>query len=223
MNKPLIIGHRGSRCHFPENTLPAYRYAVDVNVDIVDVDVVVTKDKVLLAYHDLVINPDILSDSDGNYLAYGKKEFRSQLAANNEIDRFLIKNLTLAELQNSYRVKLNRNSPYAKFFPDQQDVPDTRLSSLQEIVDYVNGLRSKNFKVDPRIREDDIQIALKKKNVLLSNKMDPSFGLDDISSTGMSFQVEIKNDLEHPEYSYSNDELAKLLYDFIIKNNLLIY
>lgn len=208
MHKPLIIGHRGSRCHYPENTLLAYKYAIDINVDMVDVDVVVTKDKVLLAYHDLVINPDILCDLSGKYLANSKKEFRARLTKNGEIDKYLIKNLTLAELQNSYRVKLNRNSPYAKFFPEQKDIPETRLSSLQEIVDYVDNLRSKS--VDPRVREDD-----SRGGDSCSQKA------DNLLTPKISFQVEIKNDLEHPEYSYSYQELAKLLYEFITKNNLI--
>lgn len=212
MYKPLIIGHRGSRCHYPENTLPAYKYAVEINVDMVDVDVVVTKDKVLLVYHDLVINPDILCDLSGNYLARSKKEFRNKLAESGEIDKYLIKNLTLAELQSLYEVKLNRNSSYAKFFPEQQNVPNTRLSSLQEVVDYVNNL----------MRSSETQSAS------LFNKMDPRRSHYDScrqmptnsTNSTMSFQVEIKNDLEHPEYSYSYQELALLLYAFIIKNNL---
>lgn len=180
MLKPLIIGHRGARSYCPENTLPAYKYALENNVDMVDLDVVATADKVLIAYHDLVINPDILCDASGNYLADNKEELIKDAIAHSSLEQYLIKNYTLKELQDKYRVKLNHKSSYAGFFPLQQDIFDTLIPSMQEVVDYVNVL----------------------------------------TNSTMSFQVEIKNDLDNKNYTYSHIELAKLLYDFITINNL---
>lgn len=181
MHKIEVIGHRGARSYFPENTIPAYDFAIKSGVDMIDLDVVATKDKVLICYHDLIINPDILCDISGNYLAKSKKEFIKHLLITNTIDNYLIKNLTLQELQNSYRVKLNSNSPYASYFPKQKDIPGIKISSLQDIVDYVNHM----------------------------------------TSSTMPLQVEIKNNLDNYDYSYSFSELAVLLYDFILKNNLI--
>ena len=37
--RPLRIGHRGAPALAPENTLPSFRAAVDVGVDLVEFDV----------------------------------------------------------------------------------------------------------------------------------------------------------------------------------------
>ena len=42
----LVHGHRGARARRPENTLPAFQYALDQGVDVLELDVAVTKDGV---------------------------------------------------------------------------------------------------------------------------------------------------------------------------------
>jgi glycerophosphoryl diester phosphodiesterase len=51
--KPFsIIGHRGAAGRLPENTLKSINYAINVGVDIVEVDVRATRDNVLVVFHD---------------------------------------------------------------------------------------------------------------------------------------------------------------------------
>ncbi|WP_457640569.1 glycerophosphodiester phosphodiesterase [Persephonella sp.] len=51
--KPFsVIGHRGAKGVRPENTISAIKYAIDVGVDIVEVDVRKTKDNKLILLHD---------------------------------------------------------------------------------------------------------------------------------------------------------------------------
>jgi glycerophosphoryl diester phosphodiesterase len=51
--KPFsIIGHRGAAGRLPENTLRSISYAINVGVDIVEVDVRATRDNVLVVFHD---------------------------------------------------------------------------------------------------------------------------------------------------------------------------
>ena len=49
---PLLIGHRGSKTLAPENTLPAFRNAIELGGDGVEIDVRLTKDLQLVAFHD---------------------------------------------------------------------------------------------------------------------------------------------------------------------------
>ena len=171
-SSPIIIGHRGARAYAPENTISGYKAALEQQVDCIDVDVVVTRDMVLLAYHDLLLNPDILCSIDGSYLANSKAAFMQQLEQYNFHD-VAIKHLTLSELKQRYRVKLNHNSPYAQWFPDQKNAANTYLASLQEVVDYVNQA----------------------------------------TNGTMPIQVEIKNSFDHPQWCYSADELAHIMYE----------
>lgn len=50
---PLIIGHRGCRALRPENTLPAFVHALASGADMLELDVVVTRDDRLVVHHDL--------------------------------------------------------------------------------------------------------------------------------------------------------------------------
>jgi glycerophosphoryl diester phosphodiesterase len=49
---PLIIAHRGASGYLPEHTLEAYTLAIDQGADVVEPDLVFTKDGVLVARHD---------------------------------------------------------------------------------------------------------------------------------------------------------------------------
>src|SRR6476660_8508521 len=47
-----VHGHRGARAMRPENTLPAFEYAIAAGVDALELDMAVTKDNVLVVSHD---------------------------------------------------------------------------------------------------------------------------------------------------------------------------
>lgn len=49
---PLIIGHRGASAHAPENTIAAFKIAVDARADGVEFDVRLAKDGVPVVIHD---------------------------------------------------------------------------------------------------------------------------------------------------------------------------
>jgi len=53
---PVVIAHRGASGYFPEETLEAYRLAIAMGVDAIEPDIVVTKDGVLVARHDVTLN-----------------------------------------------------------------------------------------------------------------------------------------------------------------------
>src|SRR5437773_11688275 len=52
-----VHGHRGARAMRPENTLPAFEYAIAAGVDVLELDLAVTKDNVLVVSHDPRMNP----------------------------------------------------------------------------------------------------------------------------------------------------------------------
>jgi glycerophosphoryl diester phosphodiesterase len=49
---PWIVGHRGAGGEAPENTLESFRLAVEQGVDMVELDLQLTADGTLVAYHD---------------------------------------------------------------------------------------------------------------------------------------------------------------------------
>jgi glycerophosphoryl diester phosphodiesterase len=60
--KILVHGHRGARALRPENTLPAFEYAIAQGVDALELDMAVTKDNVLVVSHDPVLHPPCAAD-----------------------------------------------------------------------------------------------------------------------------------------------------------------
>lgn len=53
---PLVIGHRGASGTFPEHTLEAYKAAIDQGADFVEPDLVLTKDGVMIARHEPILD-----------------------------------------------------------------------------------------------------------------------------------------------------------------------
>ncbi len=47
----LVHAHRGGRASRPENTIPAFQFAIDHKVDALELDLAVTKDNVLVVSH----------------------------------------------------------------------------------------------------------------------------------------------------------------------------
>ena len=47
-----VISHRGEHLHHPENTLPAFRAALEAGADFIEVDVRTTSDGKLVVMHD---------------------------------------------------------------------------------------------------------------------------------------------------------------------------
>lgn len=58
---PRVIAHRGDSRHFPENTLPAFKSAVEMDIDVIETDIHITKDGQLVIWHD----PTLERNTDG--------------------------------------------------------------------------------------------------------------------------------------------------------------
>jgi len=61
-----IQGHRGCRGLMPENTIPAFLKAIELGVNTLELDVVVSKDSIVVVSHEPYMNPEICLDQKGN-------------------------------------------------------------------------------------------------------------------------------------------------------------
>lgn len=73
-SRPLIVAHRGGAGLAPENTILSFDHAVSLGVDIIEMDVCLTKDHVLVTIHDIEI--DRTSDGKGKVSKYTFEELQ---------------------------------------------------------------------------------------------------------------------------------------------------
>ncbi len=125
--KILVHGHRGARAMRPENTIPAFQYAIAAGVDVLELDMAITKDNVVVVSHDPVLHPPVCS---------GPKP-----SAN-------IHDLTLAEVR-EWDCGAVRNPN----FPTQQTVPGTRIPTLDELFTFAEKSKV-DFNIETKIFPD---------------------------------------------------------------------
>lgn len=117
-SKIQVHGHRGARAAMPENSLPAFKYALAQGVDALELDLAVTSDNVLVVSHDATMNPKICTGPEGSPT--------------------VIRQMTLAQLR-QWDCGSKQNPEFAK----QQTIPGTRVPTFDEVL-----LLAKGAKVD---------------------------------------------------------------------------
>jgi len=65
-NSIQVQAHRGDRGYFPENTLPAFYSAIDKGADVIELDLVISKDKKVVVSHDTFLHSAYISWPNGN-------------------------------------------------------------------------------------------------------------------------------------------------------------
>jgi glycerophosphoryl diester phosphodiesterase len=113
-----VQGHRGARGYLPENTLPAFKRALDFGVTTLELDTGITRDGVVVVHHDRRLNPDVARRPDGQWVSAPAPTIYS---------------LTFAELQRYDVGRIRPGSEYARRFPHQQPLDGTRIPKLAEL------------------------------------------------------------------------------------------
>ncbi|UWX61917.1 glycerophosphodiester phosphodiesterase family protein [Chryseobacterium oranimense] len=60
--------HRGGKSLYPENTVPAMKNALKMNVTTLEMDLAITKDKKVILSHDAFLSPELVTKPDGTYI-----------------------------------------------------------------------------------------------------------------------------------------------------------
>jgi glycerophosphoryl diester phosphodiesterase len=105
--KILVHGHRGARARRPENTIPAFEYAIQQGVDALEMDMAVTSDNVIVISHDPILEPPV---------CHGPKPSA------------VIHELTLKQV-NEWDCGAQQNPRFAT----QQAIPGARMPTLDEV------------------------------------------------------------------------------------------
>jgi glycerophosphoryl diester phosphodiesterase len=132
VDKVLVVGHRGASALRPEHTLEAYRKAVEDGADIIEPDLVSTKDGVLVARHENEIS-GTTNVADFPEFADRKKTKTIDGAA---LTGWFTEDFTLAELKRlRARERIPQARPANKTYDDQFEIP-----TLAEVISLAQEL-----------------------------------------------------------------------------------
>ena len=117
-----VHGHQGFRSVYPGNTLPSFKYAIENNVTILEMDVVLSKDKKLIVHHDHHLEKGSCLDATGKIIA---EDIAIQDLAYEQIKKY---NCGIANPR----------------FPGQQTVTAYQ-PSLEEVIDLIKSYPEKKI------------------------------------------------------------------------------
>ena len=125
--EPTVVAHRGASALRPEHTLEAYRRAIIDGADIIEPDLVLTKDGVLIARHE--------NEISGTTDVAAHPEFASRKVTKMidgiPVTGWFTEDFTLAEIKTlRARERIPANRPANTYYNGRFDVP-----TLQEVID----------------------------------------------------------------------------------------
>jgi glycerophosphoryl diester phosphodiesterase len=117
-----LVGHRGARGLWPENTMAGFSRALALGVAAMEFDCLVTRDGVIVVTHDTCLNPDCTRDAQGRFL----EGVGPPILA-----------LSYEELQTYDVGRLRPGSAYAARFPQQQAVDGETIPRLRDVLELI--------------------------------------------------------------------------------------
>jgi len=137
-----MLGHRGARGLFPENTITGFIRALALGVTTFEIDLGMTRDGILVVSHDSALNPDITRGPDGAFLTSRGPAIRT---------------LTLAELKRYDVGRIKSGTAYAHRYPDQQSIDGARIPTLSELFDLLHkpGAEHVRLLIELKLKPDN--------------------------------------------------------------------
>ncbi len=122
-----VQGHRGARGLFPENTIPAFKHALKLGVNTLELDVVISKDHKLIVSHEPYMSSKICLTPDGMEIPEDQEK------------SFNIYKMTYEQIK-----MFDCGSLYISRFPDQIKLR-VHKPSLKDMVEEVERLSAEHF------------------------------------------------------------------------------
>ena len=113
-----VQGHRGARGVLPENTLPGFAYALSLGIHSLELDVLLTRDNIIVATHNTSLHPDTTRTRSGEWVG---------------ADAFEIRNLTLEQLQSFNVGSCRSGSTYQQRFNEQRSLDFAAIPALTDV------------------------------------------------------------------------------------------
>ncbi len=221
-----LQGHRGYRGLYPENSTIGFLKSLDVGVNTIELDVVISKDKHVVVSHEPWISKNICIDQNGNRIINDKENFNIYSMEYNEIKKFdcgIIgnekfpdqKKISVFKPTLNYVIKIIENYVKEKGYKPVNYNIEIKSSNETDLIFHpdvkefselvVNNIKNNKILERTTIQSFDFRV-LKYINknypeiglsVLVSENYDPQKNLDDLS---------FLPDIYSPNYKFINKE-----------------
>ena len=126
--QPLVVAHRGASGYLPEETLEAYAKAIDLGADVIEPDLISTKDGILIARHD----PNLDTSTDvAKHPEFASRKKTTQVDGETQTGWFA-SDFTLAEIQTLGGISTDAERP-------QQFNGTYKVVTFQQIIDLAKS------------------------------------------------------------------------------------
>lgn len=144
---PLVIGHRGASAQRPEHTIEAYTLAIEQGADVIEPDLVVTRDRHLIARHE--------NEIGGTSDVADRPEFAdrrtTKLIDGQPVTGWFAEDFTLAEIKTLFaRERIPDIRPDNAAFNDLFRIPT--LAEVVELVKHVEADTGRRIDIVPEIK-----------------------------------------------------------------------
>ena len=144
-----IVGHRGARGLFPENSMVGFENILKMGVTLIELDVVFSKDKTPIITHDHTINPSTSRDVDGEFVNENIK----------------VSSLTVEQIKNYEIGRLDLDSDYGRRFPEQAQLDGIYMPTLQELFEKMQQPEFEQMRLMVEIKSEPNYLSQDRENI----------------------------------------------------------
>ena len=144
-----IVGHRGARGLFPENSMVGFENILKMGVTLIELDVVFSKDKTPIITHDHTINPSTSRDVDGEFVNENIK----------------VSSLTVEQIKNYEIGRFDLDSDYGKRFPEQAQLDGIYMPTLQELFEKMQQPEFEQMRLMVEIKSEPNYLSQDRENI----------------------------------------------------------
>lgn len=143
--KPVIQGHRGCRGEYPENTLPAFRHALETGITVLEMDVCLSADGKVVVSHEPYMNSLYAIKPDGSAVLKSEESL------------FNLFKMSYDDIK-----KFDVGSKGNSLFPDQKNIYAYKplLSEVFELVEEYRKSSGKKIYYNIEIKSDPAEYGI---------------------------------------------------------------
>ena len=133
-----VQAHRGGRNLYPENTMSAFRNAIELGATTLELDLAMTKDGVIVISHDPYLSYKLVKNNKDSFIS----KYRN----------IYIKDLTFSQIREYSVGSINPASSYYAAHSSQIAVPGEKMPSLEELFAYTDEMGEEDIRFNIEIK-----------------------------------------------------------------------